>query len=93
MYIDILKAAPLEWMSRKAQTSITFFWGKYGLPIPRDDKILCVVGRPLGMPKIEDPSIEDIDKWHQRYCDEVKRIFDKYKEKVPQYKDKELFID
>lgn len=91
--LSILKAAPLEWMSRKLQTSVTFFWGKFGTFIPRDDKIFVVLGRPLGMPKIENPTNEDVDKWHMKYCDEVKRIFNKYKEKVPQYKDKELFID
>jgi len=35
----------------------------------------------------------EINIWHAKYWKEIKRIFDKYKEKVPLYKDKEVFID
>jgi hypothetical protein len=44
------------------------------------------------MPKIDNPSQEDVDKWHDKYCQEVKRIFDAYKERVPDYKHKKLVI-
>jgi hypothetical protein len=44
------------------------------------------------MQQIEDPTQEDVDKWHAKYCDEVRRIFDTYKERVPAYKHKKLVI-
>jgi 2-acylglycerol O-acyltransferase 2 len=91
--LSVLKKGPLATLSRKLQASLTVFWGKWYLPIPRDEKMLYVVGKPLGMPHIMDPTQEDIDKWHGVYCEEVKNIFETYKEKVPMYKHKKLFID
>lgn len=90
--LSILKAPPLAYLSRKLQVSVTLIWGRFGLPIPRDDKIMCVVGRPLGIPHIENPTDTDVNKWHSKYCCEVQRLFDKYREKAPLYKDKELYI-
>jgi hypothetical protein len=44
------------------------------------------------MPKIENPTQTDVDYWHQKYCSEVTRIFNTYKERVPEYKHKQLRI-
>mmetsp|Transcript_4988 Transcript_4988/g.12657 ORF Transcript_4988/g.12657 Transcript_4988/m.12657 type:complete len:322 (-) Transcript_4988:389-1354(-) len=90
--LENLKTGFLVTLSRKLQISLTVFWGKWGLPIPRDVKLMYVSGQPLGMPKISDPSQDDIDKWHSKYCAEVKRLFDSYKERIPDYKHKELVI-
>jgi len=91
--LSVCKIGLLANLSRKLGVSVTYFWGKYYLPIPRDDKCLCVRGLPLNLPFIKDPTDEDVNKWHNNYCNEVRRLFDKYKEKVPMYKDKTLFID
>jgi hypothetical protein len=37
--LTVLKHGPLAALSRKLQVSLTYFWGKYYLPIPRDDKV------------------------------------------------------
>jgi Diacylglycerol acyltransferase len=47
----------------------------------------------MGLPHIPSPTEEDVNKWHAKYCEEVKRLFHTYKEKVPAYKHKKLFID
>ena len=78
---------------RRLHLFLTYFWGKFGLPLPRDEKLLHVCGQPLGMPKIEQPTQEDIDKWHVSYCVEVTKICDTYKERVPAYKHKTLIIE
>lgn len=52
-----------------------------------------MVGRPIGLPHIEHPTHEDIDKWHGVYCDAVRDIYETYRERVPTYKRKELYID
>jgi hypothetical protein len=44
------------------------------------------------MPRIDQPTQQDIDKWHEKYLQEVRRLFDTYKEKVPEYKHKKLTI-
>jgi len=54
--------------------------------------VLYVAGQPLGMPHITEPTAADIDKWHAKYCSEVTRLFDTYKERVPMYKHKKLII-
>ena len=37
--LSVLKHGPLAYVSRKLQASLTLFWGKYCLPIPRDEKV------------------------------------------------------
>jgi len=90
---SIIKTGALASLSRKLQLALTYFWGKWFLPIPRDEKLLYVRGKPLGLPKIAEPTIDDIEKWHERYCQEVTRLFESYKEKLPEYKHKQLLIE
>lgn len=37
--LTVVKTGLLGRLSRKLQVSLTYFWGKYYLPIPRDDKV------------------------------------------------------
>ena len=55
-------------------------------------KMLYVSGQPLGMPHIAQPTQAEIDFWHKKYCDEVTRLFNLYKERLPDYKHKTLEI-
>jgi len=91
--LSVLKNGFLEKMSRSMQMSVTWFWGKWFLPIPRDEKLLYVRGKPLGLPHIPDPTDADINQWHAKYVSEVKRLYNENKERLPAYKHKELFID
>jgi len=91
--LSVLKTSLLPTLSRKLGISLTYMWGKWGLPIPRNDcKLLYVSGQPIGIPQIPHPTQEDIDKYHNLYCLQVQNLFDKYKEKVPEYKHKKLHI-
>jgi len=90
--LSVLKTGVLASISRKFQVSLTYIWGRWYLPIPRDCKLLYVSGKPLGMPHIPNPTQADIDKWHTVYCDQVTRIYNQYKERVPEYKHKKLEI-
>jgi len=90
--LSVWKNPILATISRKLQVSLTYIWGRWFLPIPRDCKLMYVTGQPLGMPQIANPTQADIDKWHAKYCDEVRRLFDTYKERVPEYKHKKLEI-
>ena len=91
--LTIFKYGPLAMLSRRSGVALTYFFGKWNLPIPRDDKLLYVRGKPMELPHIPDPSQADVDKWHAKYCEEVTRLFERNKEKVPLYKHKTLFID
>ena len=37
--LEVVKTGVLAQLSRRLQVSLTYFWGKLGLPIPRDDKV------------------------------------------------------
>ena len=54
--------------------------------------MLYVSGQPLGLPHLAQPTQADIDLWHKKYCDEVTRLFNTYKERLPDYKHKTLEI-
>mmetsp|Transcript_18750 Transcript_18750/g.42622 ORF Transcript_18750/g.42622 Transcript_18750/m.42622 type:complete len:90 (+) Transcript_18750:319-588(+) len=73
--------------------SLTFFWGRWGLPLPLPDKLIYVRGRPLGLPKIEgEPTQAQIDEWHGKYVAELTRIFEAYKGMRPDFKGKTLIV-
>jgi Diacylglycerol acyltransferase len=90
--LSVWKNPLLMSLSRRLQVSLTYIWGQYGLPIPRPLKLLYVSGQPMSLPRIEHPTQQDIDKYHAQYCEQVTRLFEKYKEKVPEYKHKTLEI-
>lgn len=91
--LSVLKHGPLAALSRRLGASLTLFWGKYYLPIPRDHMLLCARGKPLGLPHIPEPTKEDVDKYHALYVAEVKRLYNKNRERLPQYKHKKIIIE
>lgn len=92
--LSVATTGPIATLARKTGVTLTYFWGLFGLPLPRlGQKVMYVRGAPLGLPHIPEPTDEDVEKWHNVYCDEVRRIYEKYREKVPHYANKPLFID
>lgn len=91
--LSALKWGPLARLSRKLQVSITFFWGRWLLPLPRPVKLIYVRGKPLGMSKIESPTDAEVDYWHEKYCKQLVKLFDNYKGLHPDYAHKELVVE
>lgn len=91
--LSALTWGPLATLSRKLGVSVTFFWGRFGLPVPKPVKLTYVRGRPLGLPHIQKPTAEDVDKWHAVYCEKLVELFDNYKGNHPDYKHKDLSIE
>lgn len=80
-------------LSRFFNAPVTYVAGRYGLPfLPKRQQLLSVSGQPLGMPHLKHPRPSQVDFWHKRYCEQVQRLFDEYKERVPSYKNKTLVI-
>ena len=90
--LNVLKLPVLENISRKLGASVTVFWGLFGTPCPLPRAVTYVRGKPLGLPKVENPSQELVDEWHKKYVAEVKRIFDTYKHLNPDYASKNLTV-
>ncbi|RMX36837.1 hypothetical protein pdam_00000955 [Pocillopora damicornis] len=60
--------------------------------LPGRSPINVVVGSPISVSKIECPTQEDIDKLHERYIDELKGLYEKYKDKYHPSERSELLI-
>ncbi|KAI8897136.1 diacylglycerol acyltransferase [Globomyces pollinis-pini] len=48
------------------------------LPLRRP--VVSVVGRPIDCPHIQNPTIDDVMKYHQLYLDELQRLYDAHKD-------------
>lgn len=90
--LSTLHWGPLVALSRTLGVSVTLFWGRWWLPVPKPVKLVYARGRPLGLPHIENPTTEDVDKWHAVYCEKLLELFDNYKWANPDYKHKKLEI-
>jgi len=68
------------WFNKHKLPGVIFF-GKYGI-LPNDDaELVIVVGKPLELPKIENPTSEQIDQYHTQFIQALQSLFDKYKDK------------
>ncbi|ESL11749.1 hypothetical protein TRSC58_00493 [Trypanosoma rangeli SC58] len=55
-------------------------WFNYSFGIlPHRRPITVVVGEPLPVPKIPQPTSEDLQDWHDKYVTALKRLFDEYR--------------
>lgn len=62
--------------------------------LPYRKPINTVVGKPIDVEKMSNPTQEDIDKLHQKYLDCLKELFEEHKTQYGVDKDKHLcFID
>lgn len=51
-----------------------------------------MVGAPIDVPKIEEPTNEDIDRWHDVYVQALVKLYDEYKDKYDKDRKRELII-
>ena len=65
----------------KFKIPAAIFMGKYWI-FPNDNlKFYTVMGKGIQCPKVDHPSHELIEEYHQKYVEELKRIFYSYKDK------------
>lgn len=70
-----------DWMLRNAGWTTPFAHGRgvfnysYGL-LPRRVELNIVVGAPIEMPCIPEPSQEEVDHWHSVYVSVLKKLYD-----------------
>lgn len=56
------------------------FQYSYGI-IPFRRPVVSVVGRPIEVPKISEPTVEEVRKWQGVYVEELRRIYEEGKDK------------
>lgn len=93
--LSIINTKFLRSFARRTGMSVTWFWGRWGTVIPRPNKIVVAIGRPLEMPKkpTAEPTDEMVDMFHAKYLQELTRIFEAYKQYNPDYKSKQLHFE
>ncbi|KAG1713340.1 hypothetical protein DVH05_001127 [Phytophthora capsici] len=57
------------------------FFGRFNCCyLPRNDvDLITVVGKPLQLPHIENPTREDVERYHNQYIEALQKLFDRYK--------------
>lgn len=91
--LSALTAGPLAELSRRLGVSLTLFWGRFGLPLPKPVRLTYARGAPLGLPHIPQPTDDDVNAWHAKYCEALVELFERYKGTNPDYKHKTLVIE
>jgi len=77
--ITILQSMNL-WLIKSFGFALPAFWGRAFNPLlPKGGGLHSVVGEAIQLPKIANPSKEDVAKWHGVYVDALVRLFDRYK--------------
>ena len=69
----------LEAISRTLRTAIIIFWGRFGLPIPYRTPLLTAIGKPMVCPKVENPSPELVNEYHEKYLQATRDLYEKYR--------------
>jgi len=69
----------LQYISRKLGFSCTIVFGKYFLPIPRQIPLTLVLGSPIKIPKIENPTQEQIDEYHTIFVAQIQKLYEQFK--------------
>ena len=99
-HIDV-KSEKFKTFQQKFKKFTTFglplIWGRgifnytFGI-LPHRRELITVIGKPIDVEKAEHPTHEQIDELHQRYKDELKKLFDEHKLNYEREKTRELIF-
>ena len=69
----------LESVSRKVQASFFVYWGRFYLPIPRRCNVTMLLGAPIKVDKVAEPTDEQVDALHAKLLTEMEALFETHK--------------
>ena len=71
----------LMWLVKRYGFVTPLFCGKWWCPLlPRDDVPLnTVIGEAIKLPRIEEPTREDVSAWHGLYVQRLTALFERHK--------------
>ena len=79
-------------LSRRLRISVMLFAGAYLTPLPFRHPIFVAMGAPVQMPKVENPTAEQIDAAHARFVARLSELYYARRHMAPGYENKELEI-
>lgn len=70
-----------SWVQRSLGIALVMPYGRFGVPwVPCPTPLQLVVGAPIQVPTIKEPSHEEVDMHHQRYMAELTNLFLRHRE-------------
>lgn len=54
-------------------------WGRWGTLVPLRAPLTVVLGAPLGLPRCEDPSDEEVQAWLDKYAAALRALHSRHK--------------
>jgi len=66
------------WLNKFKIPGVVFVGKFFFLPNP-DLDMYVVIGKPLELPHIENPTKDDVNKYHKLYMEKMTELFNKYK--------------
>lgn len=84
-------------ISSLIQTSLVVWYGRWGIPfgvVPHRSKMVAVVGVPLDVAKVEEPSREQVEALHARYVAALRELFERNKHRMGEgWESKRLYLE
>ncbi|CAE7733248.1 Fmn2 [Symbiodinium sp. KB8] len=69
-----------SWVQRTLGVALVMPYGPWGMPWQKyPDPVRIVVGKPLAMPRIPDPSKADVAEHHSKCVEELGKLFERHK--------------
>jgi 2-acylglycerol O-acyltransferase 2 len=82
-----------EWFQKKIFYGFPHFpYGRWFSPVPNQVSIEIAVGEPIHVPKIENPSQDLIDHYHNIYFQSLQDLFDSHKTRIPGFENSQLHL-
>jgi len=75
----------LAGISSKIQMSLVVWYGRWGLPfgvVPHQVKMVIALGEPIEVPKVDEPTPEQITELHAKYVAAIGALFDRHKHRM-----------
>jgi 1-acyl-sn-glycerol-3-phosphate acyltransferase len=79
----LVPRAAVALVSRLVGFCPIMFWGRQGGPLPHRTPVHVVVGSPIVVPHVKDPSREQCQKYLDLFIAAMETLFEQHKRKVP----------
>ncbi|TPX75469.1 hypothetical protein CcCBS67573_g03264 [Chytriomyces confervae] len=91
--VDNREGTWIRWFQENFKEWATFSplipYGRYGI-LPYRRPVTVVVGAPIDLPKVENPTEDEVRKWHRVYMSSLRSLFDAHKEELLPHRTSDL---